>query len=338
MKYFLLFEIALFALFSTGYSTPENTTKGKEETVDVDISKIGGQTIDFPKIDDMLNNYHLEQAVSTFNLQLSGMSEDEKIENISIFLTKIKSCIERLPNPEPFDFSKTPEKIEDLKEETKDKIFSWWDLILAPTAIAADCLGGCGVVTASYLTLRASYEYYQHTDLKIKTEKVDKDLSYKDLENFNLSIYENYKRGILLLNKLIDNLYSTSSRSNDDKIRKLKDNLNICKKELSSIRCSFVSNVIMAPKLEISYMYANLYNNQWFFKREVKLIDNAFLALSNSGPLIQASNKEIRKYWLNVVLPELKKHLTEKEFEDKVAMLSLIGDGKTGARYWLEWE
>lgn len=84
----------------------------------------------------MLNNYHLEQAVSTFNLQLSGMSEDEKIENISIFLTKIKSCIERLPNPEPFDFSKTPEKIEDLKEETKDKIFSWWDLILAPTAIA----------------------------------------------------------------------------------------------------------------------------------------------------------------------------------------------------------
>ena len=85
-------------------------------------------------------------------------------------------------------------------------------------------------------------------------------------------------------------------------------------------------------------MYANLYNNQWFFKREVKLIDNAFLALSNSGPLIQASNKEIRKYWLNVVLPELKKHLTEKDFDDKVAMLSLIGDGKTGARYWLEWE
>lgn len=338
MKYFLLFEIALFALFSTGYSTPENTTKGEKETVDVDISKIGGQTIDFPKIDDMQDHCHLEQAVYTFSLQLSGMSEDEKIENVSIFLTKIKSCIERLQNPEPFDFSKTPEKIEDLKEKTKDKIFSWWDLILAPTAIAADCLGGCGAVTASYLSLRASYEYYQHTDFKINEDEAVKKLSYKELEDFNLSIYENYKRGILLLNKLIDNLYSTSSRSNDDKIRKLKDNLNICKKELSSIRCSFVSNVIIAPKLEISYMYANLYNNQWFFKREVKLIDNAFLALSNSGPLIQASNKEIRKYWLNVVLPKLKKHLTEKEFEDKVAMLGLIGDGKTGAKFWLEWE
>lgn len=338
MKYILLFEIILFTLFSTGCSTSEDTPEGKEETVDVDISKIGGQTIDFQKIDDMLNNCHLEQAVSTFNLQLSGMSEDEKIENISIFLTKIKSYIERLPNPEPFDFSKTPEKIEDLKEKTKDKIFSWWDLILAPTAIAADCLGGCGAVTASYLSLRASYEYYQYKDLKINKERVDKDLSYKDLEDFNLSIYENYKRGILLLNKLIDKLYSTSNRSNDDKIRELKNNLNICKKELSSRRCSFVSNVIMAPKLEISYMYANLYNNQLFFKREVKLIDNAFLALSNSGPSIQASNKKIRKYWLNVVLPELKKNLTEKDFDDKVAMLSLIGDGKTGARYWLEWE
>ena len=337
MKYFLLFEIALFALFSTGCSTPEDTTKGKEETVDVDISKIGGQTIDFPKIDDMLNNYHLEQAVSTFNLQLSGMSEDEKIENISIFLTKIKSCIERLQNPEPFDFSKTSEKIEGLKEKTTDKIFSWWDLIFDPKAMLVDCIGG-HVLNTAYLTLRASYEYYQHTDFKINEDEAAKKLSYKELEDFNLSIYENYKRGILLLNKLIDKLYSTSNRSNDDKIRKLKDNLNICKKELSSIRCSFVSNVIMAPKLEISYMYANLYNNQWFFKREVKLIDNAFLTLSNSGPLIQASNKEIRKYWLNVVLPELKKHLTEKEFEDKVAMLGLIGDGKTGARYWLEWE
>lgn len=335
MKKYLKFYFLLIPFLFFGCQTDETLLKVNGKSTSLDISKIDKSGFDFRKIDAMLAHQHVQESVDTFKLQMSSYNEIDKIDNVFVFIDKILSCIEKLPNPEQFDFSKTEIKYEDLKKQTKDSVFSWWDVFLIPVTLTADCLGGCGIATGSYLALRTSYEVMGGSNSS--KDKAGERLSYKELEDFGIAKYENYKEGLKRLNNLINDLYSKSDIQDDEKIRLLKDKINIAKKELSLRRCNFISYTVLAPKLEIAYIFARLYDEQWWPKNE-KLINNAFLALSNSGPLIQASNKDVRQYWLTEVLPELKKDISQKSFDDKSAMLSLVGDGETGARYWLNWE
>lgn len=331
-KTIITISIIIMSVFFTACTTPKKAPPPPPDKTSIDISTL--PQVDFDKIKEMMANYHFEQAVNTFNLQLSKCDEEEKIENIFTFLDETKKAIQNLPNPDRFDFSKTEEKYKNLKETTSKSPLSWYDLVMIPTTVTIDAFGGFGAATSAYLALRSAYEIKSSHD---STNEAGHRLTFKELEDFNLERYENYKRGILALSTTIDKLYSNSDRSNDGQIRALKVKIKTLKKELSLIRCNFVSYTIIAPKLEISYMYARLYDEQWRPKNET-LINNAFFALSNSGPLIQASHKDVRIYWLQTVLPMLKEELSQKEFEDKSAMLSLVGDGKTGAQYWLKWE
>ena len=77
-------SIIIMSVFFTACTTPKKAPPPPPDKTSIDISTL--PQVDFDKIKEMMANYHFEQAVNTFNLQLSKCDEEEKIENIFTFL------------------------------------------------------------------------------------------------------------------------------------------------------------------------------------------------------------------------------------------------------------
>lgn len=320
-----------------------------DDKISTDIADIN---FDFSKFDKMIENNDVYQATQAFDKKIKYTSEAEKIKNLSIFLQKIEAAVNILPNYY-YDIKGIPDRYESARKEAIERenalnpiekpSLSWWDAVILPITIGIDCCGGCGFATGAYVAGRGAYvgnnAYNEYENKKNALTKMAKDIisNYRELSSYTYKInkYNNYKHGILFLEKSIDNLYNFTSISSDKKIRDLKNKLNEIKKNLSIRRCSFVSYSIIGPKFDASYRLARINKET----DDDIIIKKAFLELDNSGPYIQSANNDIRDFFITILQPLLKDQAGGKdEYENMVAILTLLGNGKTGAGSWLSWE